>query len=176
MGFIRNRKKTDGLAHSRSDNKSMATESETPEDPEIDPGEDPRADKPAQRGIWVDIHRWRKLQLIKDELGNWNEFADIAVEQLLASGLISDEVREEIYKINRENGIDFLDDSSWRDAFQVREPWLQTSTNIRKIREGIEEIHADLRELSQTVEDHATSMLEAELIKPDPITDEADDT
>jgi methyl-accepting chemotaxis protein len=154
----------------------MATQSKTTENPDIDPEENQRADKPAQRGIWVDIHRWRKLQLIRDELGNWNLFADVAIEQLLASGLISDETRKAIYKINRENGIDFLDDSSWRNAFQIREPWLQTSTNIRKIREGIEEIHADLQELSQTVEDHATSMLEAELIKPDPITDEADDT
>lgn len=175
-GFLRNRKKRDGLIHSRSDKKNMATKSETTGNLDIDPEEDERADKPSQRGIWVDVHRWKKLQMMKDELGNWNRFADIVVEQLLASGLICDEVRQEIYKINRDNGIDFLDDTSWRDAFKIREPWPETATNIRKIRENLEEIKAGLRELSQTVEDHATSMLEAELIKPDPNTDEADDT
>ena len=89
--------------------------------------------------------------------------------------MISEETRQAIYKINRENGIDFLDDTGWRDAFKIREPWPETATNIRKIRENLDEIKAGLRELSQTVEDHATSMLEAELIKPDPYTDEADE-
>lgn len=126
------------------------------------------------RSIYTDHARWKKLQLMKDELGSWNLFADVAIEQLLASGLISEETRQAIYKINRDNDIEFLDDTSWRDAFKIKEPWAETATNVRKIRENLELIQAGLSELSQTVEDHATSMLEAELIKFDPVTDEAD--
>ena len=124
-------------------------------------------DTSTQRSIWVDIARWRKMQIIKNDLGNWNLYADVAIEQMLASGVLSAEAIAAVKKINQEYGIDFLDDSGWRRTFEIREPWGQTASHIREINEGVTQLNTNLKDLAQAVEDHAMAMLSLELIKPD---------
>jgi hypothetical protein len=117
--------------------------------------------------IFVGKAQWEKLEIIRGELGTWRNFIDVAIEQLLASGLISEEARQKIHKINQAHDIDYLDDTSWRDAFRIREPWPEAARHLRVINETLKEINDGLGNLAQTVDDHATAMLEAELVKPD---------
>lgn len=114
----------------------------------------------------MDNVRYQKLKLVKDELGTWNKLADIVVEQILSSGLISKEVRDAIAKINKEAGLDHLNDANWRSSFGANEPWEETPTHLRKIGEVMEEINGEMEKLTQAVEDHAIAMLEAELVRP----------
>jgi CRP-like cAMP-binding protein len=57
--------------------------------------------KNGTRSIFVGTGQWEKLGIVRDELGSWNLLADVAVEQLLASGLISEEARQKIHEITR---------------------------------------------------------------------------
>jgi hypothetical protein len=119
------------------------------------------------RSVYLGDAQWEKMRLIRDHLGNWNRFADVAVEQLLASGLISRDVQDKVYEINRKYGLDYLDNTGWRGSFEIQEPWSKTASNLREINEGVAQLNLNLKDLAQAVEDHAMAMLEAELVKPD---------
>lgn len=133
----------------------------------LDPVEPSPEEDNETRSIFVGVAQWEKLRIVRHELGTWNVLVDVVVEQLLASGLISEEARQKIHEINRAHGVDYLDDSSWRDAFKIREPWPEAARHLRVINETLKEINDGLGNLAQTVDDHATAMLEAELVKPD---------
>jgi len=124
------------------------------------------------RSIWVTSSQWEKLRIARDELGSWGLMADVIVEQLLATGLISAEAREKIREINRINNIEELADSNWRDSFQIKEPWSESATAQVRMVEELVKIRMGLEELNQTVEDHAFCMLDAELVHPETSTED----
>lgn len=121
--------------------------------------------EPKPRSIWTDDARWEKLKIAKDEVGTWSRLTDVVIEQLLASGLVSNEGRDKIQAVNIEHGIEVVDDSAWREVFKIREPWPLAATHLRGIHENLGKIQEGLGNLAQVVEDHATTMLEAELVK-----------
>lgn len=119
------------------------------------------------RSIWLGDGRWEKLKLLKDELGTWTRFTDIVCEQLLASGLVPQVIREQIEAINKAHGLDHLDDSAWRDAYRISDPQGRARTVASKITTELEEINLNILKLTQAVEDHAMAMLDADALKTD---------
>lgn len=132
------------------------------EELEDDDAQSEKIGKPFGHQVWMDKVRWEKLKIIKDEIGSWNRFTDIACEQLLASGLISKESQELIHKLNREYDFDHLDDSNWRDTFEIRETAPKARVHLRKIAEDLDKLNLNLTQLTQGVEDHAMAMIVAE--------------
>lgn len=120
------------------------------------------SDTSKARSIWLNNARWDKLKLIKDTIGSWERTVDVVIEQLMASGLLGAETRKAL----REMGGDpIILDPLWRDCHKIREPWAEVATSQARIAEELVNINANLEDLSQAVEDHATAMIEADLVK-----------
>jgi hypothetical protein len=123
--------------------------------------------------LWVWKSTWQKLRIIKKDIGgSWNRLIEIVCEQLLASGLVSAEAREEVREITRNSGTDLMDDSYWRNTFRIGEPWPEVAATQKQIAEELAKINANINQLVEAVEDHAIAMLSIDHVQPEELEDE----
>ena len=123
--------------------------------------------------LWVRKESWEKLQIIKKDIGgNWSRLVEVFCEQLLASGIVSQEAREEIRDITRRSGTELVDDSDWRNSYRIGEPWPEVAATHKQIAEELAMIKANVNHLVEAVEDHGTAMLSIDFGQPEELEDE----
>jgi len=119
------------------------------------------------RSVWLKNSNWEKLQIVKSELGSWGRFAEVVVEQLLASRFVGLEAREKILKINQAYNIEEIEDNSLKHALEVKEPWSEFANSQLRMVDELVKIRKSLEELNQTAEDHASSVPDTKLVQPE---------
>lgn len=123
--------------------------------------------------LWIRKATWKKLLLIKKDIGGtWSRLIEIVCEQLLASGLVSAAAREKVREITRSSGTELVDDSYWRNTFRIGEPWSEVAATKKQIAEELVKIDASINQLVEAVEDHAIAMLSIEPVQADELEDE----
>ena len=135
-------------------------------DSEDDTDMEDAANTAGPQTVWVRPKVWEKLQVLKNDVrGTWSRFLEVCCEQMLATGLISPEATAKIREITERGGSDLVDDSGWRTSFGIGEPWPEAAANIAKMRKECELMVAAVDNLAETIEDHATAILDIELTK-----------
>lgn len=146
-------------------NKTKIMESDIDETP---------LEKAKPQTLWVGKSTWKKLRVIKKDIGGtWNRLIEIVCEQLLASGLVSAATREEVREITRNSGTELVDDSYWRNTFRIGEPWSEVAATKKQIAEELAKIDANINHLVEAVEDHAIAMLRIDHGQSDELEDES---
>lgn len=131
-------------------------------------------DKAKPQTLWVRKATWQKLQILKKDIGGtWSRLIEIVCEQLLASGLVSAAAREKVREITRSSGMELVDDGYWRNTFRIGEPWPEVAATKKQIAEELAKINANVNQLVEAVEDHATAMLSIDHVQPDELEDES---
>jgi len=130
-------------------------------------------DNPRQQTFWIQKATWKKLLILKKDIGGtWSRLIEIVCEQLLASGLVSAKAREEVRAITRSSGTELVDDSYWRNTFRIGEPRTEVAATKKQIAEELGKINASVNQLVEAVEDHAIGMLNIDHVQPEELEDE----
>ena len=116
--------------------------------------------KACGQSLWIRKDGWEKLGIIKEDIGGtWSRLMEIACELLLTSGLVSAEAREKVREITAKGDTELFDDSYWRSAFCLGQPWAEVAGYQKKMAEEDVKIREALYHLVEAVEDHAIAMI-----------------
>lgn len=151
-----------------SDETEKEIERADAEDGEMDSAGESEPQRPTPRTIWVTKGAWEKMSIVKREVrGTWSRVMEIFCEQMMASGLVSEEGREEIQAIGRKYGTEIPNDLGWRSSFGIGEPWPTVAGNQAKIAREAELLKEAIMDLGEIIENHAMAMLDIEENRPD---------
>lgn len=169
----------------KTDRTSIDPDDEAEADDSANLGADPTSSKEDSDGpaeflekakatmIWMTPTAKKKLTILKKDMGiPWSLFIEIACEQLMASGVVSKEAREQIRALGSPSVDLASGDRYWRDAFGIGEPWTENGACHAKIVDELALTNLALGELVQAVEDHSIILAECNHI----ISLEDDDT
>lgn len=111
--------------------------------------------------IWMTPTTKKKLDILKADMDvTWSLFLEVACEQLLASGVVSRNAREQVRALGSPSVDMDSGDRYWRDAFGIGEPWPEAAACQAKIVDELVLTNSLLGELVQAVEDHATILVD----------------
>ena len=113
--------------------------------------------------IWMTPTAREKLRILKKDMDvTWSLFLEIVCEQLLASGVVSEEARKKLRALGSPSVDMSSGDRYWRGAFGIGEPWTEAAASQAKILDELTLTNSLLGELVQAVGDHGTMLVECE--------------
>ncbi len=122
-------------------------------------------ENPKAIAIWMTPTTKKKLDILKAEMDvTWSLFLEIVCEQLLATGVVSKEARNELRALGSPSVDISSGDRYWRAAFGIGESWPEAAASQAKIIDELTLTNSLLGELVQAVEDHGTMLVECEHI------------
>lgn len=155
--------------------ESAGPEGTEPEETQ-ETGSEEGGGKPGPQTLWVTKGSWEKLCVVKREVrGTWTRVVEIFCEQMMASGLVSEEGREEIQAIGKKYGTEIPDDLGWKSSFGIGEPWPTVAGNQAKIAEEAAKLNESVMDLGEIIENHALAMLDIEENRADYEPEEEDE-
>lgn len=114
--------------------------------------------------LWVRPSVWEMLTITKEDIGGgtWNKIAEIFIEKMISSGLMSKEATDRIHEIAKQKSINIVPDSGWDAQFQTNRSWPQAAGSLVETTENIKKMELALEELVEVIEDHAVTLAEIE--------------
>ena len=151
--------KTDDGTDLNEDDGSLGADPDSPKGTAGDPAD--FLEKSKATMIWMTPTAREKLAILKKDMGvTWSLFIEVVCEQLLASGVVSKEAREQLRALGSPSVDMDSGDRYWRDAFGIGEPWPEAAACQAKIVDELVLTNSLLGELVQAVEDHATILVD----------------